>query len=256
MANDVRNYGRGKFFLLFCLLFLVTLSFLGQLQAQSLASNRLPFTYEEHQIEKVSLKKFLGELESLHDVKFAFDERLVQDKLVDSAQLGKHELNQTLYEVLQPLKLQYKQLTRKYYVIKKAEEKNEKEFLKVQKKGVGSVPMAAGQTYASLPNLPADYLAVEKTISGTVNDEETNEPLPGVNVLAKDTNTGTVTDINGSYRLTVSDEVTTLIFSSIGYISKDVGIGDRTEVNIVLTPDIQSLQEVVVIGYGTQEKRT
>nr|WKN37317.1 SusC/RagA family TonB-linked outer membrane protein [Tunicatimonas sp. TK19036] len=255
MANDVRNYGRRRFFFPFCLLFLVTMGFLGQLQAQSLASNRLPFTYEERQIEKVSLKQLLGELESLHDVKFAFDERLVQDKLVNASQLNRQELDQTLSEVLQPLKLQYKQLTQKYYVIKRAEEKNGEEFQKVQKRGVGAIPTATRQTYAHLPSLPADYLAVEKTISGTVNDQETNEPLPGVNVLAKGTNTGTVTDVNGSYRLTVSDDVTTLIFSSIGYLSEEVEIGDRAEVNIILTPDIQSLQEIVVIGYGTQEKK-
>ena len=93
-----------------------------------------------------------------------------------------------------------------------------------------------------------------QTIVGQVTDGETDEPLPGVNVLAKGTTQGTVTDVDGNYQLTVSDEVTTLVFSSIGYTTEEVAINGQGTIDLVLMPDIQSLSEVVVVGYGTQKK--
>ena len=95
---------------------------------------------------------------------------------------------------------------------------------------------------------------LEQTIRGTVTDLENNEPLPGVNVLAKGTTTGTVTDVDGNYRLTVGDDITTLVFSSVGYLSEEVEINGRNIVNLSLSPDIQSLEEVVVVGYGAVKK--
>ncbi|MDN5204331.1 SusC/RagA family TonB-linked outer membrane protein [Fulvivirgaceae bacterium BMA10] len=93
----------------------------------------------------------------------------------------------------------------------------------------------------------------EKTITGKVTDEDANA-LPGVNVLVKDTNTGTVTDINGNYSLNVPDDVAILVFSYVGYITEEVDITGRTTVDLVLTPDIETLSEVVVVGYGSQKR--
>ena len=95
--------------------------------------------------------------------------------------------------------------------------------------------------------------ALEKTITGQVNDEN-NDPLPGVNIVVKNTTIGTVTDIEGNYRLTAPDDATTLVFSSVGYITKEIAISGRSIVNMQMEPDVQSLSEVVVVGYGTQKK--
>ena len=114
-----------------------------------------------------------------------------------------------------------------------------------------SAKQMQAQTLASNRN---SALVLEQTITGSVTDGESNEPLPGVNVLAKGTTVGTVTDIDGNYRLTVDDNVSTLVFSSIGYETKEVSINDQSTINLVLTPDVQSLSEVVVVGYGTQQK--
>nr|WKN34556.1 TonB-dependent receptor [Tunicatimonas sp. TK19036] len=97
--------------------------------------------------------------------------------------------------------------------------------------------------------------AQDRTVSGKVNDEN-GDGLPGVNILVKGTATGTVTDIDGNYKLTVNESSTTLVFSSIGFLSEEVAVGNQSEIDIVLMPDIQSLSEVVVVGYGTQEKKT
>ena len=96
---------------------------------------------------------------------------------------------------------------------------------------------------------------LEKTITGQVTDLSNNETLPGVNVLVKGTTIGTVTDVEGNYRLDVPDDAEMLVFSSVGYTSEEVTIGNQTVINVTLSPDIQSLQEVVVVGYGTQQKR-
>ena len=96
---------------------------------------------------------------------------------------------------------------------------------------------------------------LEQTITGTVTDGESEEPLPGVNVLAKGTSTGTVTDVEGNYRLTVADDVATLVFSSIGYATQEVTINGRSVIDLALSPDVQSLSEVVVVGYGAVQKR-
>lgn len=90
-------------------------------------------------------------------------------------------------------------------------------------------------------------------VSGKVTDD-TGEPLPGVNVVEKGTTNGTVTDISGNYSISV-DQNATLVFSFVGYLSQEVGLGGRSAIDVELAPDVQQLSEVVVVGYGTQEKK-
>ncbi|MGD1895216.1 MAG: SusC/RagA family TonB-linked outer membrane protein [Cyclobacteriaceae bacterium] len=97
-------------------------------------------------------------------------------------------------------------------------------------------------------------LFAQSEISGTVTDGENSEALPGVNILVKGSSTGTITDVDGNYRLTVPSAAEALIFSSIGYTPEEIAINGRTTIDLSMMPDIQSLQEVVVVGYGTQEK--
>ena len=95
--------------------------------------------------------------------------------------------------------------------------------------------------------------AVEKVITGKITSEA-GEALPGVSVVVKGTTTGTVSDVNGMYSITVPDVAEILVFSYVGYIPEEVEIGNKTTINIMLSEDIKSLGEVVVIGYGTQKK--
>lgn len=91
-------------------------------------------------------------------------------------------------------------------------------------------------------------------VRGTVKDEA-GSVMPGVNVLLKNTTTGTATDANGSYSISVPDGNTVLIFSFIGYLTSEVVVGERTTIDVSLAPNIQELSEVVVVGYGTQQKK-
>lgn len=90
-------------------------------------------------------------------------------------------------------------------------------------------------------------------ITGTITSGEEG-PLPGVNVVIKGTTRGTTTDANGAYRIEASkDDVVT--YSFIGYVTAEVAVGKKNTIDIQLEPDLMQLSEVVVIGYGTQEKR-
>ncbi|MES2063358.1 MAG: TonB-dependent receptor [Bacteroidota bacterium] len=89
-------------------------------------------------------------------------------------------------------------------------------------------------------------------ITGTVTDAK--GPLPGVNVKLKGTTTGTSTDANGKYKLNLPDGNGTLVFSFIGYNSQEVAIGNRQTIDVVMTEESKALNEVVVVGYGTQKR--
>ena len=89
-------------------------------------------------------------------------------------------------------------------------------------------------------------------VSGIVKDDS-GGPLPGASVTVLGTSTGTVTDIDGKYSLLVPEDAT-LVFSFIGFKSQQVLVGNRSNIDIVLTADISSLDEIVVVGYGTKKK--
>ena len=102
-------------------------------------------------------------------------------------------------------------------------------------------------------NKPVIEEIIEIEIKGRVTSEN-GESIPGVNVLVKGTAIGTVTDINGDYVLNAPDNATTLIFSSIGFVTVEEPIDGRSVIDLTMQADVQTLSEVVVVGYGTQEK--
>ncbi|HKZ38710.1 MAG TPA: TonB-dependent receptor [Chryseolinea sp.] len=94
---------------------------------------------------------------------------------------------------------------------------------------------------------------VDIALAGKVLDES-GEPLPGVNVVEKGTTNGTTTDASGRFKITVQEENSILVFSFIGYKALETRVGTQTELSVTLQADVTSLEEVVVVGYGTQEK--
>ena len=96
--------------------------------------------------------------------------------------------------------------------------------------------------------------AQQKTVSGTVTASEDGTPLPGVTILKKGTTTGTQTDFDGNYQLDVLDS-DQLVFSYVGFQSQEIAVGNQTVIDIALVADVSELDEVVVVGYGSQVKR-
>ncbi|NND51762.1 MAG: SusC/RagA family TonB-linked outer membrane protein, partial [Flavobacteriaceae bacterium] len=91
------------------------------------------------------------------------------------------------------------------------------------------------------------------TITGNVADSDF--PIPGVNIIIKNTQTGTVTDFDGNFSLPNVPPGATLVFSYVGYITQEIVVDDDTPLSVLLEPDVAQLDEVIVIGYGTQTKK-
>ena len=98
-------------------------------------------------------------------------------------------------------------------------------------------------------------LAQTKTITGRVTSAEEPDGVPGASVVVKGTTQGTITDLDGRYSISVPESANTLVFSFVGYLTKEVAISGRTTVDVTMDPDVKVLNEVVVVGYGTQERR-
>lgn len=98
--------------------------------------------------------------------------------------------------------------------------------------------------------------AQDRTISGRVTSADDGSALPGVNVLLKGTQTGSITDVDGVYKLSIPASGGTLVFSFVGYTTQEIAVGSRSVIDAQMASDIRQLSEVVVTGYGVQEKRT
>lgn len=91
------------------------------------------------------------------------------------------------------------------------------------------------------------------TVSGTVKDENGDE-LPGVSVLVKGTQRGTVTSTTGRYSVEVESDQDVLVFSFVGYLTQEITVGNRKSIDVSMATDTKALEEVMVVGYGTQKK--
>lgn len=176
-------------------------------------------------LQEKSLSQFFKQVESKTDFKFTYT-----DNLVDLKQsITVVESNKSLYDVLVAVSMQ----THLSFV-------QVNENIHVKKSGISEKSVKVVEL-------------VEVTVSGKVTDEN-GEPLPGASVTVAGTTSGTVTDLDGNYTLTVPDG-STLIFSYIGFESVQVSVENRSLINIALNVDAKSLDEVLVVGYGTMRKQ-
>lgn len=97
-------------------------------------------------------------------------------------------------------------------------------------------------------------VAQDLTVTGRVSAGEDGSPLPGVNILIKGSNTGTVTDADGNFSISAPRDGTLLV-SFIGYQTQEIAVNNQTTIAVTLQADVKQLSEVVVVGYGTQTKR-
>ena len=233
--------------------------------AQSLASaDRIPATSVTYRTDdprqdksQQSLTDALDELQDRYQILFNYEPAIVEGKQVSkltTKPAAEAEVEAVLRQYLTPLRLDYKKLKDNYYVIFRP---NEPKVDKVPTQSIQSHQLPVEQ----LPSLTASLLppvlsqAVVIAVSGTVVDAENDEPLPGVNVLVKGTTTGTVTDVEGNFRLDVPSEESVLVFSSIGYQSVERTVNGQTTLNIALAPDVSQLEEIVVVGFGERKKK-
>jgi TonB-dependent starch-binding outer membrane protein SusC len=230
--------------------------------AQTLAYGKLmgyPNTQPPHaQAAPQSLKKTLSELESHYRINILADSRLLDGK-TGAAEIGGN-VEDALRALLKPHGLAFEKIDPSTYVV--VVKKNSR---RPSPTGPTNQPQASsdgtspadfqGRSLENIRLLASRSAAqsVDRSVAGKLTDED-EQPLPGVNVVVKGTNRGTSTDAEGQYRLDVPDGPVTLVFSSVGYVSQEQSLGDRSALDIQLATDSKSLNEVVVVGYGSQEK--
>lgn len=179
-------------------------------------------------LQEVSMGEVFREIELKTDFVFNYDDRVMQKKYSYVSIQGRKTVADVLLYLSEIADLKFKQVNNNINVenLKNKSDKSKK----------------------------LEIILQTRSISGRVTSYEDNEGLPGVNVVEKGTSNGTVTNVQGNYTIDVS-EGATLVFSSVGYTTEEVTIGNRSVIDLTMTADIQQLQELVVIGYGTQEKR-
>ena len=184
-------------------------------------------------VKDISLVQVLGEIEKAAKVKFVYSPaRLKLDDRI-SLNVSEQELGALLSSILTPRSIKFKVQDGDDYIILVENEKVE--------------------SSSQLPKEMANEGSVLALISGSVTDTQ-GTPIPGVNILVKGTTHGTTTDADGKYSLSVLEEDAILVFSFIGYVSQEVAVNGRSMIDVTLQEDVQSLEEVVVIGYGEQKK--
>ncbi len=195
-----------------------------------------------------TLKEVLARLEKTYRVSFAFRDRLVAGRTVPAGAAEGEGLEATLDALLGPLGLRYKKMEGDIYVIQPVEEGGFGPGRHLEGPGGMNLPEPAGPGRTEVRKT---FVTVTGRVAGRAG-----EGLPGVNVLLKGTGAGAVTNADGAYTLTIPAEgaAGTLSFSSIGYQPREVALERRVALDVVLQPDVQSLAEVVVVGYGAVRK--
>lgn len=174
-------------------------------------------------LENSSIEQVLKKIEEQSKFYFLYRSDLLKDVPSVSIQVKDAKLEDILDKILVPNGFSY-EIDDRVVVIKRAPEQ------------VAPIPVEQ-----------------QKGVSGTVKDKN-GEPVPGVSVVVKGTTTGTITDNDGNFRLNVPEDAKTLVFSFVGMKTQEVTITGETTFNIVLQDETVGMEEVVVVGYGTQKK--
>ena len=212
------------------------------------------------------LSEILDEFGEKYQVFFSYDSKALAEVEMEFDFREEENLNKAIDRLLERTNFNYESHGNKYFVIyeksKTGSRKVKKlrrhfeQISKLESDGTVQVEQKRKDPYQQLQvvALAAQKRIMDQSISGTVRDDQ-GEPLVGATVVGKDTEIGTATDIDGSYALTLGDEVTTLVIAYTGYTTQEVAIAGRSVVDVNLATSASLLSEVVVMGYGRQQKR-
>lgn len=216
--------------------------------------------------DKVKLTEALDRISNEFDVYFTFDRELTSQYVVNYEKANYRSAEEALRLVLKGTNLAYQIFDDHFVIIYRDDAAglgSVKQMINhlqgfVQNKEA-STSSASRMKNVAIPRLKAKDLkktvlhALALNITGTVTDR-LGEPLVGVNVLVKGTNKGTATDFDGKFFLQDVDEQAVLIVSYVGYQTQEVPVAGKSSIRILLLDDSQLLDEVVVVGYGTQRR--
>lgn len=197
-------------------------------RGQNLEKLELTLEFNNDQLTAV-----LGRLGKLTNLQFAYNRKEISPYRVTLPK-GNYSVKEILERSLTNTPLNYKQLNRSVVIYSVRE----------------ATPKPEPQATTDEAREPIAF----KTVRGRVHDEK-GEPLPGVTILLKGTQLGTTSNSDGSFVIDVDGENIVLIFSFVGYLSQEIPVGNRTNLEVSLEVDNKTLEELVVVGYGTQQKK-
>lgn len=220
-----------RFGLLPCLLaaLLVSVTYARESTAQSILSKDMTL-----QLTNVTLKEALAQIQEKTQAKFVYSSRVSLDDRV-SIDARNQKVSSILDQLLLPRGISYRVINDQIVLAR------------TKTKSVSNLPE---------PEVKLTELTAPKdiTIRGSVLAADNRDPLPGVSVVVRGTTRGTTTDGNGAFEIQVPDAQSVLVFSFVGYLSQEIAVENRSRLEVLLKADIKALEEVVVVGYGTQKK--
>jgi len=209
--------------------FLIQLAAITLLLADGLSAQQYQSVREKRidiQLKQADIQQTFKTIEKKTEYLFQFDDKIVDPSIKINFSGSSVRVSDLLMFISEKAGLQFKQMNNSISVSRVDSNARPKEI---------------------------EVLIQTRSVSGKVVSLEDDESLPGVNIVEKGTSNGTVTNLDGEYNLTVSENAT-LVFSSVGFTTEEIQVGNQSVINLGLTPDIQQLQELVVVGYGTQRK--
>ena len=209
------------------ILALATLGFAKDGSAQDLMKRTVTIQFNNKDIVKA-----LTTLGQKANVKFTYLPGIFPAETKVTKSFNKEPLESVLRQILAPYNIGYQ---------------TSGEFIILRKNSSGQ------KSSVSDTKIEAERINEEIAITGKVTDEK-GESLPGVSIILKGTQRGTVTDIEGAYSFNVPDKSAVLVFSYVGYLQKEIKVDNQTNITVQLLADNKTLEEVVVVGYGTQKK--
>ncbi|MET3128745.1 TonB-linked SusC/RagA family outer membrane protein [Arcicella rosea] len=215
---------------LFVAIFLLILNVIGSIHAQANSFDETRLTLR---VDKMNILQVFKEIEKKTAYKFTYNDAFLNDKMRVTMSMENRSLTEILAFLSKEVNLEFKQVKKHIHVIASNDRKTS--FL-------------GGESVQSIK-------VAGFPVKGKVTSGESGDGIPGASVLIKGTNKGTVTNALGEFSMEVDNEATVLVFSSIGYVSKEIAVAGRKLINVNLLSDVKALDEVVVVGYGTQKAK-
>ncbi|MEM7657170.1 MAG: SusC/RagA family TonB-linked outer membrane protein [Bacteroidota bacterium] len=212
------------------------------------------------------LTAVLDQISKKYEVVITYNSRMLSDILIHFEFIEGEDLESAVNRALNQTGLRYKQLTDKYYIVFQADRISQRKIRKITRKFEQIQKLEEGESLdiqqrgrEQLFHLgkvirSAEQLLTKKTITGTITSSE-GVPLVGATVVGKGTSQGALTDQQGRYRLELDDEVETLVVSYLGFETTEVAIAGQRVIDVSLSEEIQSLEDVVITALGMKREK-
>lgn len=198
----------------------------------------------------VRLKRILNEIERKSDYSFFYNNSIVDVYSKKSLKVENKTLDAVLNELFSESDIAFSFVRDQIILFPKDNPEIKNKIERLLNKHVDKMPTALS------PDRINELIrtTVQFTVNGKITDNA-GTPIPGVSILVKGTSKGTTTDFDGNYSI-MADTGDVLMFSYIGFVTQEIEVGDQQTIDVVLKENVAALEEVVVVGYGTQKNRT